>query len=82
MVGASFRTSKITLSLTWRLYYGGAVITSITVLVRNHSYVEHRASVRHNIIVNLPLERLHVTGCIIGHSTVKDTQHTRMCVVP
>ncbi len=26
MVGASFRTSKITLSLTWRLYYGGAAI--------------------------------------------------------
>ncbi len=29
--GASFRTSKIMLMLTWRLYYGGAVITSITV---------------------------------------------------
>ncbi len=25
--GASFRTSKIMLMLTWRLYYGGAVIT-------------------------------------------------------
>ncbi len=33
MVGASFRTSKNTLSLTWRLYYGGAVITSITVAI-------------------------------------------------
>ncbi len=31
--GASFRTSKIMLMLTWRLYYGGAVITSITVLL-------------------------------------------------
>ncbi len=29
--GASFRTSQITLMLTWRLYYGGAVITSIAV---------------------------------------------------
>ncbi len=31
--GASFRAKKkkITLMLTWRLYYGGAVITSITV---------------------------------------------------
>ncbi len=28
--GTSFRTSKLTLMLTWRLYYGGAVITSIT----------------------------------------------------
>ncbi len=29
--GASFRTSKIMLMLTWRLYYCGAVIISITV---------------------------------------------------
>ncbi len=29
--GASFRAKKITLMLTWRLCYGGAVITSITV---------------------------------------------------
>ncbi len=29
--GTSFRAKKITLMLTWRLYYGGAVITSITV---------------------------------------------------
>ncbi len=29
--GASFRAQKITLMLTCRLYYGGAVITSITV---------------------------------------------------
>ncbi len=28
--GTFFRTSKMTLMLTWRLYYGGAVITSIT----------------------------------------------------
>ncbi len=32
-VGAS-RASKITLMLTWRLNYGSAVITSITVLSR------------------------------------------------
>ncbi len=31
--GASFRAQKIALMLTWRLYYGGAVITSITVVV-------------------------------------------------
>ncbi len=30
--GVPFRTSKITLMLTWQLYYGGAVITSIMVL--------------------------------------------------
>ncbi len=30
--GTSFRAKKITLMLTWRLYYGGAVITSITVV--------------------------------------------------
>ncbi len=29
--GTSFRAKKITLMLTWRLYYGVAVITSITV---------------------------------------------------
>ncbi len=31
--GESFRAKKITLMLTWRLYYGGAVITSITVVI-------------------------------------------------
>ncbi len=30
--GASFRAKKIALMLTWRLYYSGAVITSITVI--------------------------------------------------
>ncbi len=42
--GASFRTSKIMLMLTWRLYYGGAVITSIT--VANASLNTRYASVR------------------------------------
>ncbi len=32
--GASFRISKIMLMIAWRLYYGGAVITSITVNTR------------------------------------------------
>ncbi len=48
--GASFRTSKIMLMLTWRLYYGGAVITSITVV---HQAANHLCYVRSMPVVRI-----------------------------
>ncbi len=64
--GASFRTSKIRLMLTWRLRYGGAVITSITVVVtqRMYSYNEYSSTQR------LSETHTHITfnsseGCLV-----------------
>ncbi len=38
-IGTSFRTSKIILMLTWRLNYGGTVITSITQMITKLTFI-------------------------------------------
>ncbi len=61
--GASFRTSKIMLMLTWRLFYGGAVITSIP--------PPRGASFRTSKIMLMLTWRLFYGGAVITSITVR-----------